>query len=148
MTKSLRRKVERNQLKELRKVAELPKIKAIEVEFSDGTVVVVHEPKGKAGLKAFISVMPALTLLQRVFQQVKDVQGGVMDGSFINIPDSVIDSIYTLFGVMTEMTTEEFEQLSASNQIALLQGFSLFAPKARTVTPAETSSLAISTPMP
>ena len=129
-------------------MADLPKIKAIEVELSDGSIVIVHEPKGKAGLKAFISVLPALTILQTVFQRVQEAQQGVIDGSPVDIPDSVIDAIYSLFGVMTELTVDEFEQLSANNQIALLQGFSLFAPKAPTPLTVENSALLPLTPMP
>jgi hypothetical protein len=129
-------------------MADLPKIKAIEVEFSDGSTVIVHEPKGKAGLKAFISVLPALTILQTVFQRVQEAQQGVIDGSPVDIPDSVIDAIYSLFGVMTELTVDEFEQLSANNQIALLQGFSLFAPKNQQATVVTQEALVVSTPMP
>jgi len=117
---------------------DLPKLKAIEVEIGDN-IVVIHEPKGREGLRAFLSAMPALTILQKVFTQLKDIESGVMSYSAIDIPDDVILAVHNLFGVMTDITAEQFEGLSVTNQLALLQGFSLFAPK-KTVTPVENPS--------
>ena len=108
---------------------ELPKLRAIEVELGDGSKVIIHEPKGREGLRVFLSSMPALTVLQKTFTQIQDVEKG--DAGFVptEIPDEVITAMYNLFGVMTDVTVEQFEGLSVSNQLALLQGFTLFAPK-------------------
>jgi hypothetical protein len=128
----------------------IPKLNAIEVEFSDGSKIVIHEPKGREGLKAFLSALPALSVLQRVFSQLQDIQNGVMDFSVVDIPDAVIESIYRLFGVMAEITAEDFEGLSVTNQMALLRGFSLFAPKNPTsaVTPSPTPVVSETTSLP
>lgn len=123
---------------------DIPKIKAIEVEFGDGSKVTIHEPTGREGLRVFLSTMPALNILQRVFTQIKDGEEGVMNYASIDIPEEVILSIYRLFGVMTDFTQEQFEGLSVSNQIVLLQGFSLFAPKkASAVTPSLPEQVAV-----
>lgn len=139
MTASLSRKIERRRYKEEAKKMEMPKLKAIEVELSDGTIVVIHEPKGREGLRVFLSSMPAMTVLQRVFSQMKDIESGVLNYSAMEIPDEVITSMHRLFGVMTDITAEEFEQMSVMNQMVLLQGFTLFAPK---------KVLAVETPSP
>lgn len=126
---------------------ELPKIKAVEVTFNDGSTRMVHEPTGRQGLKIFLSSLPALTTLQQVFTRMRDAQDGVIDNSPVDISDETLNSMYALLGVMTDMTVEEFDGLGITNQLALLQGFSLFAPKnqpaATPTTPAVTS-----TPMP
>lgn len=117
-------------------MTDIPKLKAIPIEFSDGTSITVHEPSGREGLRVYLSCMPALTLLKRVFTQTQDIDKGEVSYAAIDIPDEVITAIHRLFGVMTEITVEQFEKLSVYNQLALLQGFSLFAPK-KTLTTAE-----------
>lgn len=130
------------------KKMELPKLKAIEVELSDGQKVIIHEPKGREGLRAFLSAMPAMMLLQRVFSQMKDIQGGVIDLTAFDVPEEVIVSIHKLFGVMTDITVDEFEGMSVGNQIAMLQGFTLFTPKASAVTPLSAEAeIASTTPL-
>lgn len=108
---------------------DLPKLRAIEVELGDGSKVTIHEPKGREGLRVFLSSMPALSMLQKVFTQIQDTDKGETGFASTEIPDEVITAIYRLFGVMTDVTVEQFEGLSVSNQLALLQGFTLFAPK-------------------
>lgn len=125
---------------------DLPKLKAIEITLSDGSIHIVHEPKGREGLRAFLSALPALTMLQSIFTRMQDGQNGLLDMSVADVPLQLIDAMYGLLGVMADMTPEEFDEMGVSNQLALLQGFSLFAPKNRTAATPVTS--VPSTPMP
>lgn len=129
---SLKRTLERVELKKLRKEVhskmELPKLRALEVTFDNGTKVTIHEPKGRKGLQLFLNAMPALMTLSKVFEAIEHVQEGVMMPS-PEIPDHVFNAITPLFSEMASITPEEYDQLGVTNQMAILQGLSLFAPK-------------------
>ena len=105
----------------------LPKLKAIEVDFGDEKLI-IHEPKGREGFKVFLQALPALSALGKVFTSMNESSEGVLAPP-PTIPDYLLDAIYPLLGVMTELTTDQFEELGVTAQMAVLRGLSLFGSK-------------------
>jgi len=100
----------------------LPKVRAFEIVFSDGSKMFVHEPAGRKGLEVFLQAMPAMSQLAQVFSGMGD--DGLVK-PFVKLPEGLIDALYPLLQAMTDLSDEEFEQLSATNQLAILQGMSV-----------------------
>ncbi len=124
---SLQRKIQRREQQELKKKMKIPKLKAIEVDFGDEKLI-VHEPKGREGFKLFLQAVPALSALGKIFSSMDEASDGVLAPP-PTIPDFILDAIYPLLGVMTELTAEQFEELGVTAQLAVLRGLSLFSPK-------------------
>ena len=144
---SLARKIERRKKQEIKKSMKLPKLKAIEIEFGDAKLI-IHEPKGREGFKVFLQALTALSALGKIFSVMKEAQDGVLAPP-PEIPDFLLDAVYPLLGVMTELTMAEFEELGVTAQMAVLRGLSLFGSKDPNLTPpsSETNSAAL-TPTP
>lgn len=106
---------------------ELPKVKAIEIELSDGQKILVHEPKAK-DLTIFLKSLPALTALGKIFEASQQAADGVL-GMSPNLPDNVLDGIFPLLAAMADISVEQFRELGSADALAIMQGLSLFAPK-------------------
>lgn len=103
------------------------KPKAIEVTFSNGEKYFVHEPTMQH-LGVFLASLPGLTALGKAMEAIQAADQGVM-GVPVLPPDSVLQSIFPLFGVMIDLTPEEFRELPMWDGLAVLQAFGEFVPK-------------------
>lgn len=117
------------------------KPKAFQVTLSDGSEHVVHEPKVK-DMGAFLRALPSLVAIARVFSTTKDNLG-----LQANIPDAVIEDIFPLLAIMTDLSVEEFKDLPLMDGWAVMQGLTLFVPKNPQAATVPATDLVESTPM-
>ncbi len=103
------------------------KLKAIEVELSDGSTIMVHEPRMQ-DLNVYLQALPALVSLGKAMSAMQDGLDGII-GIPINIPDAVQEAIFPLFAVMSELSVEEFKALPVMDGLMVLQAFTAFMPK-------------------
>lgn len=102
------------------------KRRAVEVKFSNDEKLIVHEP-AMQDLGVFLRAIPALNALGRAFKTIDDSSQGI-EGLPVEISDSVLERIFPLFGVMCEMTTDEFKKLPLWDGMGVLRAFGEFAP--------------------
>ena len=117
------------------------KLRAVEVELSDGQTVLVHEPR-MSEMGTFMRALPALTSLSQAFTAAGEAAGG-LQGLQVDIADSVYEGIFPLIASMTDMDLEDFKNLPLFDGMALMRGLTVFAPKNPQ---AATTSTSISTP--
>jgi hypothetical protein len=108
------------------------KRRAVEVILSDGQKVLVFEPK-TSDMGTFLRALPALTSISKAFLASTEAQDGVV-GMVPDIPDSVYEGLFPLIAVMTDISVEDFKELPLFDGMALMNGLSVFAPKAPAAT--------------
>ncbi|MCI0551267.1 MAG: hypothetical protein L0287_09950 [Anaerolineae bacterium] len=103
------------------------KVKAIEVQLSDGQTVIVHEPKVK-DMNVFLNALPALHALSESFANAQQATEGVQ-GMPTEIPQAALDGVFSLLAIMTDVTLNEFNELPLFDGLAIMKGLSVFTPK-------------------
>lgn len=103
----------------------MPKLRAVEVTCSDGSIITVHEPRIQ-DLAVWLRALPSLTMIGRAFQDAGRALSII--GVPLDIPDSAVEGIYPLFAIMCSITVEEFKALSVYDGIAVIGAFGEFAP--------------------
>ncbi len=102
------------------------KRRAVEVQFSNGETLIVHEPAMR-DLGKFLRALPSLNAIGRAFRAADEQAEGVM-GVPLDIPDSAIEGIFPLFGVMCDMAAEDFRALPLWDGMGVLRAFGEFVP--------------------
>lgn len=114
----------------------MPKLRAIEVRCTDGTVITVHEPRTEH-LGVFLSALPSLRLIAKATTAAQ--QDGVI-GVPIDIPDRAIEGIYPLFAIMCTISVDEFKALPLWDGLGVLNAFGEFVPNPPAATTDSTPS--------
>lgn len=110
------------------------KLRVVEVTLRDGTVITVHEPRMQ-DLSLYLRSLPALSALGRALAKLDLSEAGI-EGVPVDISDRVLEGIYPLFAVMSNITVEEYKNMPVMDGLGILTAFISFLPKAK----AETTS--------
>jgi len=105
----------------------MPKLRAVEVVLSDGSVQMVHEPAFK-NLGLFLHCLPALMGVARSLSSMS----GISNGQLTTIPDinpDVLDSLTPLVASMSDLPEETVSSLSLWDGVALMWAAVSFMPK-------------------
>ena len=117
----------RLQLYPKQKDVEMPKLRAIEVVLSDGSVQTVHEPAFK-DLGLFLHCLPALMSVAKSLSSMSSVNSDQL----VTIPDinpDVLNSLTPLVASMSGLSEDEVSGLSLWDGVALMWAAVSFMPK-------------------
>src|SRR5438874_1879421 len=104
----------------------MAKLRAIEVQCADGTIITVHEPRFQ-DLGTFVRTTPYLERLGAALRAVGKTDGVV--GVPVEFTDDMLEGIYPLFAIMCSISVDEFKDLPLFDGLGVLSAFNEFAPK-------------------